>query len=266
MPRVSKGPGQGPRSPVLPPRPGPEPGPLAQEPHRSWGQASSHRAPAGSDTESRGADAGTGADPTTHGARRPGHRSRGRSGRRPTRAHRCRGCGRSIPGGRRHRSAQRGRLGRGPAGQPPATGEQGARGWPLGTSLIRGSPAALPGPTATCGPRKRPRAMAPLGSLGPPTLPPPHRVRPRSPAGITLRLCWNLPKIHCGRHGKHNSFLFISAQHLCQPRTRCWDVTVNKTWSWISGAPSLAGKTDINCLLLYIVLSVIIESVYKLVL
>lgn len=79
--------------------------------------------------------------PTTHSARRPGRRSRGRSGRPPTWAHRPRGCGRSTRGCRRHRSARRGRLGRG-------------RGVSLlprdsrGTSLTQGTLGASPGPPA----------------------------------------------------------------------------------------------------------------------
>lgn len=71
-----------------------------------------------------------GPKPTTHGAHRPGRRSRGGSGRRPWRAHRCRCCGRSTPGGRRPRSAQGGRLGREPG--VSLLRENRARRWPLG--------------------------------------------------------------------------------------------------------------------------------------
>lgn len=60
-------------------------------------------------------------------------------------------------------------------------------------------------------------------------------------AQLSLRLCWNLPKIHDRRQGKRSSFtLFqLNIAGLCA-LARCSDVTMSKTWSWTCGASSLA--------------------------
>lgn len=129
-------------------------------------------------------------DPTTHGARRPGHRSRGCSDRPPTWAHRSRGCGRSTRGCRQHHSAQQGRLGR---GQGVSLLSQDSRG----TSLTQVTLGASSGPPAAgCLP-----TIAPKLWTSSRTQPLPHQAWPHPLWAATLhlthaaapRLAWTHP-------------------------------------------------------------------------
>lgn len=163
-----------------------------------WGQALSHRPPRGGTgtvaiaTEAhvgpdlprgRSSHRGRGPHPRTHSAGRPGRRSRGHSGRRPWWAHKCHCFGKSTPDGRKHHSNQEGRLGTEPAGQPPATEEQGARGTAPGTSLIRATSGDLAQPHGS----PTQRILSPVLSWGVQTSPLPDQGVARALTQLTVR-------------------------------------------------------------------------------
>lgn len=210
-------------------------------------------------TSSRG---GRGPRPRTHGAGRPGRRSRGHSGRCPWRVRTCRCSGKSIPGGRRPHSDQEGRLRRELAGQSPAAEEQGTRGRSRGTSL----PSRPWGGLAQ--PPQRPRALLggpepapPRPGLRPPAHPahssdrssPGRRSSCRWPRGTGPRSCRRTRPHSSHRTGSEGS-LGADAGHHSELRdwTRSGDMSpppsLNKHFLGPASAPHVPGSGRQLCL------------------